>query len=133
MAHDYRPNLHDPAGAPGTAGAPAESPGKRTLTGVAAGSTPPTDPGSADAASRLPRLDLPAVQRRADGGGAPSDPAQVTAIAEGGVASGGGALPHRDSLEAGFGVDLSDVRAHTGSSAAQASRAIGAEAYTMGS
>jgi hypothetical protein len=88
-----------------------DSPGKRTLTEAAA-----------------PKV----VQRRGDGGAAPSDPAQVGAIAERGL-GGGGALPHQAALETGFGVDLSDVRAHTGSTATQASRAIGAEAYTMGS
>lgn len=73
------------------------------------------------------------VQRKAGGGGAPSNPAAVTAIAEGGLGGGGGELPHRGQLEQGFGVDLGGVRAHTGGGAAHASRAIGAEAYTMGS
>lgn len=72
-----------------------------------------------------------AVQRHG-GGAAPSDPDAVGRIAEGGL-GGGGALPHRASLESAFGVDLGDVKAHTGPAAAQASRAIGAEAYTMGS
>jgi Domain of unknown function (DUF4157) len=65
--------------------------------------------------------------------GGPPDSAAVASTAEAGLTGGGRALPHQSALEAGFGVDLSDVRAHTGSTAAQASRAIGAEAYTMGS
>lgn len=72
-----------------------------------------------------------AIQRRA-GASAPSDAAQVGAIAERGL-DGGDALPHRGMLEQAFGIDLGDVRAHTTPAAAQASRAIGAEAYTMGS
>ncbi len=71
-----------------------------------------------------------AVQRRAEGG-APSDPDTVGRIAESGLGSGS-ELPHRAALESGFGVDLSGVRAHTDGTAAGASRAIGAEAYTMG-
>ncbi|MEZ4364373.1 MAG: DUF4157 domain-containing protein [Kofleriaceae bacterium] len=72
------------------------------------------------------------VQRRSDGGAAPSDPAQVTALAEGGLGGGGGALPHRESLESGFGVDLGGVRAHTDGAAAQACTAMGAEAFAYG-
>ncbi|MEZ4399000.1 MAG: DUF4157 domain-containing protein [Kofleriaceae bacterium] len=70
------------------------------------------------------------VQRRA-GAGAPDDPAQVQQVAAAGLGSGG-ALPYQAELERGFGVELSSVRAHTDAGAAQASRAIGAEAYTMG-
>src|SRR5262245_14849774 len=72
------------------------------------------------------------VQRRASED-APMDAASVTNTAAAGVNGGGGDVPHRAALESGFGVDLSDVRAHTGAPAAQASRAIGAEAYTYGS
>jgi Domain of unknown function (DUF4157) len=72
-----------------------------------------------------------AVQRRGDGGAAPSDPGQVTALAQGGL-GGGGALPHQSALEAGFGVELGGVRAHTDANAAQACSAMGAEAYAYG-
>ncbi len=70
--------------------------------------------------------------QRAAGGGAPSDPAVVQPIAEHGVAGSGGPVPFREQMEAGFGVDFSEVRFHGGGSAAAASRAIGAEAYTRG-
>ena len=71
------------------------------------------------------------LQCRGAARGSVDDPAQVIAMAQSGFSSAG-TLPHRVALEAGFGVDLSDVRAHTGTSAVQASQAIGAEAYTMG-
>ncbi len=59
------------------------------------------------------------------------DPATVTARAEAGL-GGGGAIPFREQMEAGFGVDFGGVRAHTDGRAAAASRSIGAAAYTMG-
>ena len=77
------------------------------------------------------------VQRRAasgahDGGGEPSAP-DVHAVADAGVAGGGGAMPHADRIAAAFGRhDVSDVRAHVGGAAADASRALGAEAYATG-
>ena len=71
------------------------------------------------------------VQRKEAGPG-PSDPSEVGRLAAGGLGSGG-ALPHRDQLERGYGVDLGGVKAHTGAGAAQANQAIGAQAYTMGS
>lgn len=92
----------------GGGGAIALAPGKRTLS---------------------ESVQRKAVQRRGDG---PTDAATVTATAEAGLAGGGSELPHRAALESGFGVDLSAVRAHTSDTAVQASRAIGAEAYTYG-
>ena len=71
--------------------------------------------------------------QRAASGPAPSDPSVVQPIAARGVASGGGPVPFRDQMEAGFGVDFSEVRFHSGGGAAAASRAIGADAYTSGS
>lgn len=49
-----------------------------------------------------------------------------------GTSGGGAALPHRQELEASFGVDLGHVRAHTGGGASQACEALGAEAYATG-
>jgi len=43
------------------------------------------------------------------------------------------ASPVRQDMEARFGTDFSDVRLHTGASAARSARAIGARAYTSGS
>ncbi len=70
------------------------------------------------------------VQRK--GAGAGSDPAAVQSAAEHGVASGGSSIPHKSSMEAAFGMSFDNVTAHTGSSAASASRSIGADAYTSG-
>ncbi len=49
-------------------------------------------------------------------------------------AGGGRPLPHptRTYFESAFGTDLSDVRIHTGPTAARSARAIGAQAYTIG-
>ncbi|GAA3653502.1 hypothetical protein GCM10023079_48290 [Streptomyces chitinivorans] len=43
------------------------------------------------------------------------------------------AAPVRREMEARFGTDFSDVRLHTGATAARSARAIGARAYTSGS
>ncbi len=70
----------------------------------------------------------PAVQRA---GG--NDEAQVHQAASEGIASGGGALPHADKIQAAFGsYDVSHVKAHTGPSAAKANAAMGAQAYATG-
>lgn len=70
-----------------------------------------------------------AVQRH--GGG--EDTAGVHEAAAAGIASGGGALPYADKIQASFGAhDVSQVQAHTGSNAAAASQAMGAEAYATG-
>jgi len=71
------------------------------------------------------------VQRRA--AGAPEDPAQVQSHAAEGVAGRGTALPHIDAIQRSFGAhDLTGVSAHVGGAAADASAAIGAEAYATG-
>src|SRR5512140_23040 len=72
------------------------------------------------------------IVQRHGGGGAPADPAVVQPIAEQGVASGGGEVPFRSQMEAGFGTSFGDVSFHGGGAASEASRAIGADAYTMG-
>lgn len=110
--------------------------GKRTRTEAVqrklAADTAPPVLAAAPHAPAADAFDFSFVQRRG-GAEAPSDPATVGRIAESGLAAGGSEVPHKDTLEHGFGVDLSGVRAHTGAGAADASRAIGAEAYTMGS
>lgn len=59
--------------------------------------------------------------------------AQTHAVAAQGVQGGGSQLPHYDRIQASFGHhDVSDVQAHTGGHAAQASNALGAQAYAMG-
>ena len=57
----------------------------------------------------------------------------VHATAAKGVAGGGGALPHGDAIQKSFGRhDVSEVQAHTGGAAEDASQALGAEAYATG-
>lgn len=57
----------------------------------------------------------------------------TVAIAERGVASASSPLPHLDAIQRSFGKhDVSNVRAQIGGEAADASRAIGAEAYATG-
>jgi hypothetical protein len=55
-------------------------------------------------------------------------------VAERGFSSGGGPLPHAAAIQRAFGPrhDVSRVVAHVGGSAADASDALGAEAYTSG-
>src|SRR5262245_19022923 len=119
--HEQGSETSAESGGSGGAGA---SPGKRTRTEAvqrkassegAERSAPPDDPvassgpmadpfdfGFASATGSSPRV----VQMRSNGG-SPEDPAQVSAISESGLGSGG-SLPHQAALESGFGVDLSD-------------------------
>jgi len=81
-----------------------------------------------------PAGELSVQQRAADAGGAPGDTSQIHAAAEHGVTGSGGALPHGDTIQRLFGRhDVSGVSAHVGGPAAEASRAMGAEAYASGS
>jgi hypothetical protein len=83
-----------------------------------------------------------ARERMADGLGWEIAPVQargdlqgddVQGIANAGVRGAGVALPHLDTIQRAFGRhDVTDVRAHVGGDAAQASSAIGAHAYTTG-
>lgn len=58
----------------------------------------------------------------------------IHSLAAAGVQGTGSKLPHYDKIQASFGQhDLSHVQAYTGSTAAAASRSIGAEAYASGS
>jgi hypothetical protein len=64
----------------------------------------------------------------ADGG----DERDPTQIAQDGFRDHGGDLPHRVELEHLFGMSFAGVRAYTGRHARQATRALGANAYTVG-
>ena len=68
-------------------------------------------------------------------GGGDGGPEAVHAAAARGVAGGGGALPHLAAIQRSFGAehDVSGVKAHVGGAAAEASQAMGAEAYATGS
>ena len=71
-----------------------------------------------------------ALQRKA-GGEAAGD---VQNAAARGVQGSGAQLPHLDKIQASFGAhDVSGIQAHTGGQAAEASRAMGAQAYATGS
>ncbi|HTJ45872.1 MAG TPA: DUF4157 domain-containing protein [Kofleriaceae bacterium] len=74
----------------------------------------------------------PLIVQRSAGGAAPSNPAVVQPIAEQGVASGGGPVPFKAEMERGFGTSFDSVSFHSGAGAQSASKAIGADAYTMG-
>ena len=122
------------------------APGKRTLTANlhGGGAVQLRSAGGANAAAPLtPHEDpfalhlaaAPAVQREAAGPAAAmmDDPGAVHLAAQHGVSGSGGGLPHADIIQQSFGHhDVSGVRAHVGGAAAEASAAIGAEAYATG-
>lgn len=57
----------------------------------------------------------------------------IRGVATTGLRGPSGPLPHLDAIQSSFGKhDVSEVRAHTDRSAAQAARAMGARAYTAG-
>ncbi len=148
--HDDR-MLRSP-GRDGADSAPVQrSPGKRTQVqaryaaqpqpaaeGVAAG---PREAPAPSSASEIDPFDFSfpasAVQRRAAQGEATAghaDEAHVHAAAERGTSGAGGDLPYLDAIQQSFGRhDVSGVRAHSGPAAAEASAAMGAEAYATGS
>jgi hypothetical protein len=78
--------------------------------------------------------ELPPVQRSASSTSAQSTDGQaIQQAAAQGVAGGGGALPHGETIQRLFGRhDVSGIEAYVGGPAAAASRAIGAEAYATG-
>lgn len=69
------------------------------------------------------------VQRKATGAPVVAEAGQV---AENGFRGTPANLPHRQQIEASYGVDLGGVQAYTGPEATQACDALGAEAYTVG-
>jgi outer membrane protein OmpA-like peptidoglycan-associated protein len=73
----------------------------------------------------------PPVQRRAESGAGHGD---ATAVATQGLTGSSVALPHADRIQAAFGRhSVSGVQAHIGGPAAEASQALGAQAYATGS
>lgn len=67
------------------------------------------------------------LQRKARGEGVDD-----MAVAHAGFGGQASEVPYRAEMEAGFGVDFGGVRAFSGGEAAEASRHLGAEAYTVG-
>jgi hypothetical protein len=131
---DRRPgkgNALDDVRAPTTAIAP----GKRTQV-----ERLPSPPAVHPSELLLHGPDGPAqVQRKIDAGysdivnATRDDGSAVHHAASAGVADRGGALPHKDRIQSLFGRhDVSGIEAHVGGAAADASRAIGAEAYATG-
>jgi hypothetical protein len=113
------------------------SPGKRTLVQARTNRTggPLRDARPAASERSAPSTNeselVMGLDVQMQGGG--GDPAMVQEAAAAGVADGGGPLPHLDRIQHSFGAhDVSGVRAHTGGAAAEASQAMGAEAYATG-
>ncbi|TNF37822.1 MAG: DUF4157 domain-containing protein [Deltaproteobacteria bacterium] len=66
-------------------------------------------------------------------GGGDGDAQSVHQAAAGGIQGGGGRLPHAAAIQKSFGDhDVSGVQAHVGGRAAEANKAMGAEAYATG-
>src|SRR5450432_1212891 len=100
----------------GGAPAPSAGPGKHTLTETLAGAP-------------LQR----AAMAGAGAGSGEGDGDDVHATAQSGIAGAGAPLPHAEAIQASFGHhDVTDVRAHVGGAAAEASSAIGAFGYASG-
>jgi len=73
------------------------------------------------------------VQMRAPDGGTPGGTTSVHQAAAHGISGGGGKLPDADKIQKSFGGhDISNIQAHTSVPAAEASRAMGADAYATG-
>ena len=82
-----------------------------------------------DFASQEAALVPPVQMREAPGRGGQD----VQAAAQHGVKGGGQALPHIEQIQASFGdFDVSQIQAHVGGQASEASDAMGAEAYATG-
>jgi hypothetical protein len=105
------------------------SPGARSTTSSAALSD--AVPGKRTLSEALPPV--AAVQRK-DSGRAEASPGDVHAAAARGTSGTGGALPHRDAIQASFGgaFDVSSIRAHVGGPSADACSDIGAAAFATG-
>ena len=72
------------------------------------------------------------VHRKA--GGTADDTTSETegAVAQSGLQGGGRSVPYAGEMSQAFGMDFSGVKAHTDPTAQQATRSLGAEAYTYG-
>ncbi len=81
----------------------------------------------AQAHALMPDQVAPVQAKGGDASGA------VHAAAERGTAGSGASLPHLDAIQSAFGHhDVTGVQAHVGGAAAEASQAMGAEAYASG-
>ncbi|HEX7840323.1 MAG TPA: DUF4157 domain-containing protein, partial [Kofleriaceae bacterium] len=92
-----------------TSSSGASWPGKRTLTQA---------------------LQTQAVQRKARDDAAPGGDAAP--VAEAGFSGKASEVPHRAKMEAAFGRSFAGVQAHVGAEASESSRALDAQAYTVG-
>jgi nucleoid-associated protein YgaU len=129
----------DSAAKSGSAGTPGKRALTDTLTMERSGEPAPTanPTGTDGAAARAPSLSASAglqlfAQRKAEPGGVRPDADQAIARAS---SSTGAPLPPtlRGKFEGGLGVDLSDVRVHTGGESAAAAQAVSARAFAVGS
>ena len=110
--------------------------GKRTLTAsfpvqrrqVQGASVQAAEASTATSEADPFAVHLPAVQRKGGGGAV-----DVHAAAEHGISGSSSSLPHLDAIQRSFGGhDVSGIRAHTDSAAAQGSAAMGAAGYATG-
>ena len=109
------------------------APGKSSVVDATPAPAAPS-PGKATLVQRLDAPQRPAsvVQRQAGSETAASGDGALD-IAARGTSGAGSALPHVDRIQAAFGRhDVSGITAHTGREAAQASQALGAQAYASG-
>ncbi len=113
---------------------PLTTPSETTPSSSTSSSTPSTSRGVqlkrslAGQSVDVQMAQLTPVQRK---GG--EDTGAVHSAAAHGIASGGGAMPFASQIQQSFGGhDVSNVQAHTGGAAAEASASMGAEAYATG-
>lgn len=117
--HDIKPKQESPQAPESAPGAAATAAGprlqlKHSLRGV----------GYDQGAERL------RFKGAGPGGGGVGGDALGTARA--GLSGAGAPIPHQAEMESRFGADFSGVRAHTGPAARDASKALGADAFTLG-
>ena len=126
------PAAHDAAEAPAVQFSPSATLQSAELMGLAPeASQESMSPAAAQAAALRDASAIPAVQRRA----APGAVGQQAAgeVAAEGVRGAGGPLPHLAQIQRSFGEhDVTGVGAHVGGAAADASSALGAQAYATG-
>ena len=89
----------------------------------------PTRDNGAAPGSTVQQRAHPSLQTKGAGG-----MESIHAAAERGTSGGGGALPHLGRIQSSFGAhDVSNVQSYAGGAAADASKAMGADAYATGS
>jgi hypothetical protein len=133
VSESERKQSSTPSTSAGTRAPVQRSAGKRAMTdGFGGGAVASV----ADTWSDVPMgaLQLSAAPAAPPTSAAAHDDPFALHIAAQGVQGAGSALPHGDVIQASFGKhDVSGISAHVGGGAAQASAAIGAEAYATGS